>query len=182
MRMMSKTGFLRRFGRDRKGLAATEFAMIAPVMLALYFGITEVSNALLADSKVATLASTAADLIAQDTSVTNAEMNDTMNALNTIMFPFPTAPTKIVISSLIYSSPGQARVGWSNARGGASPRSYNSTVNVPTGLISVGGSVIFAEVTYTYESPVGKILVGPVELTDSFYMRPRRVDVIPPPS
>lgn len=178
MRAMSTIGFLRDFKRDRKGLAAMEFALIAPLMIGLYFGVTEISNALLADSKVATLASSAADLIAQDTSVTNAEMNDTMAALNTIMFPFPTDDTKIVISSLTYSSPGQARVAWSDARGG-SPRNYNSTVNVPTGLIAVGGSVIFAEVEYRYESPVGKLLVGPVTLTDSFYMRPRRVDVIP---
>jgi hypothetical protein len=37
-----------------------------------------------------------------------------------------------------------------------------------------GGSVIYAEVSHDYSSSTGKIIYGTVQLTDEFYLRPRR--------
>jgi hypothetical protein len=33
-----------RFGRDRRGVSAVEFALLAPIMITLYFGCVEVSD------------------------------------------------------------------------------------------------------------------------------------------
>ena len=56
---------LGRFLCDRCGLAAVEFALILPVMLTLYFGGVEVTNMLVANRRVTSVAYTAADLAAQ---------------------------------------------------------------------------------------------------------------------
>ena len=57
---------LKRFRRSRDGMAAAEFAMLLPVLLTLFFGVMEFSLALACRADVANVASTAADLVAQD--------------------------------------------------------------------------------------------------------------------
>ena len=39
---------------------------------------------------------------------------------------------------------------------------------------SPGGSVIMAETSYTYTSPIGQLLSNPITMTSTFYSRPRR--------
>ena len=75
---------------------------------------------------------------------------------------------------LIDAGNGTVKVAWSDAHNG-SPRTGNSIVPIPSGLVTTGGSVIFAEVTYYYSSPTGKLIYGSIPLQDKFYMRPRRV-------
>jgi Flp pilus assembly protein TadG len=159
-------------------MVATEFALIAPVMITMFFAVTELSDGLEAGTKVTSVASTAADLIAQEKSVCNAEMTDVFAALNSIMFPYPTNNMGIRISSLIDGGNGIVRVAWSDAQNMA-PRTVNSTVAVPAGLVTAGGSVIFAEVAYTYNSTTGQYIVGAQTVSDRFYLHPRRVAQIP---
>jgi hypothetical protein len=51
-------------------------------------------------------------------------------------------------------------------------------VTVPSGVISSGGSVILAEVTYPYSSPVSDYITGTVNMSQTFYARPRRSTTI----
>lgn len=159
------------------GMAALEFAIVAPVMISLYFGVTELSDGFTASTKVTSVASTAGDLLAQEKSVCDAEMNDVFVALRSLMYPFPLNQMKIVLSSLIDSGGGTVKVAWSDASN-TSPRAVGSVVSVPAGLVAVGGSVVLAEVTYNYSSPTGHLIYGTVPLTDKFYLHPRRIQQI----
>jgi Flp pilus assembly protein TadG len=158
-------------------MAATEFALITPLMLSLYFGVTELSDGLMAESKVTLLASTAADLVAQDTTITDAEMTSIFNALTEVMYPYSSTSTQVVISSLVYVSSTSAKVAWSDGHN-ASPRAVDSTVSIPSGLVSSGGSVIYAEVKHTYTSPAGELIYGSIDMTETFYLKPRRTSSI----
>lgn len=159
--------------REKKGLAAIEFAFIAPVMISLFFGTVELCNALLCRQKVTNIASTAADLVAQDTQISTAQMSDVFSALNSIIYPYPTGPAKIVISSLVDNGHGAGTVAWSDAQN-TPARAVGSTVNVPAGLITTGGSVILAEISYNYTSASTQFLKTPINMADSFYARPRK--------
>jgi Flp pilus assembly protein TadG len=174
-RSHSATAFLWDFGLSHKGVMATEFALIAPIMISMYFGVTELSDGYTAKGKVTVVASTAADLTAQEAAVCDAEMNDIFAALGAIMFPYPTNNMKIKISSLIDDGNGGVKVAWSDAQN-TTPRVVNSTVSIPSGLVTKGsgGSVIFAEVTYNYSSPAGYLIYGTIPLSDQFYLHPRR--------
>ncbi len=167
---------LRRLGRQTEGMAATEFALIAPLMLTLYFGVTEVADGLMANTKTALVASTAADLAAQNDKLCDSEMTDIFSALNAIMFPYPSSNTSIVISSIVDVGNNRVQVAWSDAQNG-SPRTVGSSVTLPVGLITSGsgGSVILAEVTYQYSSPAGRLIYGTVPMHATFYLHPRRV-------
>jgi Flp pilus assembly protein TadG len=178
--MLTRAGrFISRFARAHGGLAATEFALLLPAMLTLYFGVTEVADGLIANAKTSSLAATAADLAAQNDKLCNSEMDDIFAALNAIMFPYPTANTKVVISSLYDAGSNQIKVGWSDALNGT-PRTVGSVVTIPTGLVTSGSgeSVILAEVTYNYSSPAGELIYGTIQMNDTFYVHPRRVKIV----
>jgi Flp pilus assembly protein TadG len=159
------------------GMAALEFAIVAPVMISLYFGVTELADGFTASTKVTSVASTAGDLLAQEKSVCDAEMNDVFTALRSLMYPFSLNQMQIVLSSLVDAGGGTVKVAWSDASN-TSPRAVGSVVSVPAGLVGLGGSVVLAEVTYNYSSPTGHLIYGSVPLTDKFYLHPRRIQQI----
>ena len=166
---------LRRFWRAKDGLAAVEFGMIAPILAAMFLGSVEVCSALDCQQKVAGMASTAADLVAQETTVSDSDLGNVYSAVNSIVYPFNTNTVKIVITSLTDNGNGGGTVAWSAASGpGATARTAGATVVVPTGVISTGGSVILAEITYPYSSKVADYITGQVNMTQIFYARPRR--------
>ena len=83
----------RLFQRDSRGVSAIEFAFIFPVMITMYMGAVDISQVLTADRKITTLASTAADLVAQAETLTAADLTDIYSAAAEIVAPFPTAGT-----------------------------------------------------------------------------------------
>jgi Flp pilus assembly protein TadG len=159
----------------KSGLAAIEFALLSPVLIALFFGTVELCSALTCHQKVTSLASTAADLVAQESEVTDADMTNIFAALNSIIYPYPSTGAKITISSIISNGSGGWKVAWSDAQNGTA-RAVGSSVTVPTGLVTSGDSVIYAEITYAYGSATSTYITGgTLNMTDTFWARPRKV-------
>lgn len=173
--------WLRKALRAKDGLAAVEFAFLAPVLVVMFLGSIELTDALDCKQKVTGMASTAADLIAQEKQVASTDISNVYSAINSIVYPYPTTGLKIVITSLVDNSAGGGRVAWSCAQN-ATARSVNSNVTVPTGVITTGGSVILVEVTYPYTSTIAKYLTSSTNMTSTFYARPRRSTTITGPS
>lgn len=169
----------RRFVKARRGLAAVEFAFIAPLLITLFFGSVEVVQAVDCRTRVTDMASTTADLVAQSTYVSTADVDNIFGAANAILFPYPTAGTQIVVSSLVDDGHGGAKVAWSQAEN-TSPLQVGSSVTVPDGLIvpGSGGSVILAQIKYVYASPTAGFLKLPIDMQDRFYSKPRRSVVV----
>jgi Flp pilus assembly protein TadG len=165
---------LRRFRSAHGGMAAVEFAMMLPIMLLLVFGAIEVTSGLICKTNVSNTASTAADLVAQESSVGATDMNNVYAALSALTYPFSTTGLKIVITSAIDDGHGGAKVDWSQTNSGTA-RTAGSPVVVPTGLIATGGSVIIAEVTYSYTPPTNWLVKIPISMSNTFYSHPRRV-------
>lgn len=165
----------RKFAHANDGLAAIEFALIAPVMIVMFFGSVEMSAAFDCKSRVGRAAYTSADLIAQSKSVSSSDVTNAFTAANCVLYPFSSVNAHIVVSSLVDDGNGGTKVAWSSAQN-ATPRTVGSTVSPPPNLIvsGSGSSLILAEVTYSYTSPIAYFLKSGISLTDSFYARPRR--------
>jgi Flp pilus assembly protein TadG len=163
---------LNRFARDKKGVAAIEFALIAPVIILIFFGLIELSEGTACRERVEGVASTTSDLVAQTNQISDTGVANVFAAANAIIYPYPTGVT-IVLTSLSDNGPGQGKVLWSDAQNGAA-HTAGSILSVPTGVITTGGTVILSEVTYTYSSPSKFVLGSPVTMSSSFFSRPRR--------
>jgi Flp pilus assembly protein TadG len=187
---------LRTIWTHQGGLAAVEFALILPVMLVLFFGIVETSMALGAKASVTSIAATAADLIAQESTVSSADEQNVFNAASAILYPHPVSSTskgvttsllKIVISSIVYDKDNPAtsgKVAWSDSSTGSGARTVGSTYSYPAdainpgntaNLVDEGGSIILVEVTYNYSSPTAQTVTGSWTMSSSFITRPRQV-------
>ena len=168
---------LRKLARAKGGMAAVEFGFVAPVLIVMLFGAIEVTNALLAKADASNIASTAADLVAQESTISQANINDDFTALNALIYPFPSAGSKIIITSIIDDGHGGGKVGWSVAQN-ATPHTTGQAMTVPAGLITTGGSVIYVEVTYSFTSPLNYLISSPISMQNNFYAKPRRVSQI----
>ncbi|MDP1881421.1 MAG: TadE/TadG family type IV pilus assembly protein, partial [Bradyrhizobium sp.] len=78
---------------DRSGIAATEFAVIVPVMLVMFFGTVEFSSGVAVDRKVTLMARTLSDLTSQSVSVNDTDLTGFFAASKAIMTPYSSAPT-----------------------------------------------------------------------------------------
>lgn len=159
--------------RDEKGISAVEFALILPMMITMYIGAVEFSHALTIDRRVTSVASAAADLVAQSEEVDDGALTDIFTASTSIMMPYNAGPISIVLTSVVADEDNDTTVCWSAAHNGAA-YAEDADYTVPAGLTQPFSSVIVAEVSYTYEPPVGQFLTGGIDMTDTFYLRPRR--------
>ena len=119
MWLRARRSALALFG-DISGLAATEFALVVPVMLVLFFGTDEFASGIAVSRKVTLMARTLSDLTSQNTSVNDTQLTNIRNASVAIMTPYSATPVKSTITDL-YVDPNTlaARVQWSK---GDAPR------------------------------------------------------------
>ena len=162
---------------NEKGISAVEFALIAPLMVLIYFGCIELSLLMRVDRRVTTTASSLGDLTARLVTVDDADMQELYNAAAVTMQPYDASNARMRITSVVDSGDGQTRVEWSDGFNMA-PYTENVLITVPEGLVPSPGSVIVAEVEFEYESTVGFVLDASQTLKDVFYLRPRRVTKI----
>jgi Flp pilus assembly protein TadG len=178
---------LRRFAADQDGVSAVEFAMLLPLLITLYFGSIEITQAVTSDRKMTLVAGTVGDLVARASCVTDAEIGTIFNAAEAVLYPYNTAKMKIVVSSVIIDANKTATVNatafptnaWSQAYNGGSVRSGNVTGEIPEALRSVPGSLIWAEAYYDYTPTIGKFITGTKTLSEKVFLRPRVKDPVP---
>jgi Flp pilus assembly protein TadG len=175
---MSLTCKLRGFTGAKRGLAALEFAIIAPMMIFLLFGSVDLLDVLGANKRAQNAAASLADVVARDTEVSNDEVTGLWSALDVLMFPDDAGDMNVRISSVSIVNSSTARVVWSEGHG-MSPRQVDSTVTLPAQMMTPGSSVIMAETIYDYDAPLGFLYSGTVHMSHDAYRRSRMVDPIP---
>ena len=168
---------LRRLAGERSGLAATEFALLLPLMLGLYLGAVELGNALTINRKVTHVTSSLSDLVTQSRTISNADMKNILDAAASVIVPYSTGLLRIKVSGVSIDSTGKATVTWSDARNDT-PLPKNSTITLPAAVKQPNTFLVTAEVHYSYTPMIGYVLTGTFDLKDQFYLRPRLSDAI----
>lgn len=198
---------LARFRGNESGVAAIEFAFLLPVLILLFFGVVELAMALTCRADVANVASTTADLVAQESTISGADMTNVFAAANAILYPNSIANATITVYSIVdkaqlpkaSGTQSSGAVAWScqktgNATAVTGPvtppaGSNGGDMIAATNLDNNGnpqyggtGSVIVATITYQYTSPTTKVISTPITMTNTFYSKPRRVAQIAAPA
>jgi Flp pilus assembly protein TadG len=164
---------LRRFALDQRGVSAVEFAILLPLMLTMYLGGVEISQAVSADRKTTLVAHTIGDLTAQASNVTSADMTNVLNAGAAVAYPFSSSNLKETVTAVCIDSAGTtATVLWSKTLNGTA-RTGTVTSSIPSALMVANTSLIWGEASYSYKPTIGWTITGTLTLSDKFFLRPR---------
>jgi Flp pilus assembly protein TadG len=162
---------LRRMHMDKKGIAAVEFAILLPVLLAMYFTVVETTEGVTADRKASLLNRTVGDLAAQTTAIDDAERNNIFNAALSVIAPFDAGPAQMSMASVVINAAGVVKVCWSEGKNMAAP----TTITIPTALKVPNTSLIVARSIYPFVPTIGYQMTGTFKLgNDPYYLRPRQ--------
>lgn len=173
------TGRLSRFWRDRRGVSAVEFALIAPLLLLFYFGMAELTEAMMAQRRLSHLTASIGDVVARDTQLSNARRDDVFTAGKVMMAPFPTSTLRMCVYSVVSNAAGKDVVAW--AEPSNSPTNcpkQNDVVDIPVSVLPAGQSVIVSKASYEYDTVFKTVSPETMIFRRTFYLRPRLADQV----
>lgn len=171
---LRKAAFVRSLARglhrDQNGAVLVEFAIILPILVVLFLGLAEFTEAFSVNRKLAGTAGALADLVAQEPSVNDAYLADISSLGQELMKPHNTAPLQLVIVSVVADANNNTTVDWSYPSSayakGAAYALPDDTLTTPN------SSLIIAEASYNFTPTIGHFL-GTFEMSESAYFRPR---------
>lgn len=183
-----------RFAGARAGVAAVEFAFIAPVLLSLYFVTMEVSQAIEVNKKVGRVGSMVADLLTQQQSTSRSEVDAILRIGESILQPYNRSKGAIEVTAIQITDEDNPKVEvvWSRKleNGTTGPgAAKGSTTTVPpmlnirdTFLMRVESKLSYKPVI-TWAADQKKVLglaaaFDGISMAERYYLRPRMSDDI----
>lgn len=185
----------KRLARDSRGVAALEFALIVPLLLALYFVTMEFAQAIEVNKKVGRVGSMVADLITQQQEIHKSELEGIMRLGEATLQPYNRSQADIIITAIEVTDEAtpKVQVVWSrrliNGAFSAGPPKGAAT-EVPPTLKIKGSFLIRAESALAYEPVItwaasAKTTLGlaaafdGISMAETYYLRPRMSTTIP---
>ncbi|KRA66073.1 pilus assembly protein TadE [Caulobacter sp. Root655] len=165
--------------RDRRGVSAVEFALIAPVLLLFYCGMAELTEAMIAQRRLSHLASSIGDVVARSTQLSDDQSADVFKVGAVLMAPFPTTDLHMCIVSVVSDATGRDTVEWSDSSNApADCPAAGAVLDIPVSVLPASHSVIMSKASYDYESPIKLVAPKAIAFKRTFYLRPRLSDKV----
>lgn len=144
-----------RFLNDRRGVAAMEFAMIAPVLIVLYMGSVEIVTGIDVNRKLDRAATTMSALLTQEKDTTTpANIKGIMDIGAAAFLPYTRDTPQITVTAIDVSSDGKkATVAWSFRRVNGIdtiPFTKTSAITLEPSLLIKDSSVIRVDMSIAY--------------------------------
>lgn len=144
--------------RDRRGVGAVEFAILAPILIAVYFTCFELTIGFSFAKRATRAAGTIGDLVAQQKTVTPTFLATTVHAGKSIFVPYDpdrlTTAQKdamtVKITGVTIDASGTAKVLWSWQQKGTAPYAVNAPVTVPKELRVPSTFLVRTELSAAY--------------------------------
>ncbi len=188
------SGRLRRLIVDRRGVAALEFALIAPLLLSMYFLTMEVGQGIEANKKVGRAASMVADLVTQQQTTTKTELNAILNIGSALLQPYNRSKPTIIITAIEVTdeTTPKVKVAWSRkmVNGAYSVDQAAGTITTIPDTLKIKGSFLVRVESSLQYYPVITWAAGDkgtlgltaafdkLEMKETYYLRPRMTQSI----
>jgi Flp pilus assembly protein TadG len=171
----------RRLAMDARGMALVEFAILLPVMLTLFLGGFQLSQASACKRRVTITARTLSDLVSQYQTMTVSDVTAVLNASAQIMAPYDIAPMKSRVSMIKVDNNRAVTVMWSEANNDTALVNGASYAGLPDAMKIANSYYVLGEVTYNYNPPLGRFSY-PMTFTQTLFMVPRKSAYVDCPS
>ena len=144
----------------RDGIAATEFALLLPILVFLFFGMLEASEALTVNRRVSKAVNMMSDLTSQVATISPSEFDNPIDGITQVMSPGTMTGVQMNIVSVVLDSNGDPIVHWSRDQDGLEPYAAGvdyTDLDNPL-VLDAGGSVIVAEITYPHVLSISHLI------------------------
>ncbi len=173
-----------RFIKNQQGLASVEFAFVAPLLIATYFGCVEVSRAYITKNKVETISETVADLVAQGTAIDSAQLADIFSISSKMLTASEEAKFNIAVTAVrTLPAPGggsTTTVQWSESKTGENTRTVGDNyTELPDGIAQNFQTIIVTELFYQHKAMFEFFIKGEKSFDRRFISKPRYSSDIP---
>jgi Flp pilus assembly protein TadG len=158
-----------RFQAEESGSILVEAAMTLPILVVLFVGMVEFTEAYATKGRVANVAATMANLVAQPTTMDTSTLADIVTASKTIMNPYSASPLKVEITNIKVRPDGSPVVDWSTVK------AEGSRIQLPSGLAGPGECVVMVKSTYSYKPVLAMFLKDIIVFKSENYTKPRRI-------
>lgn len=164
--------------RDQRGVAALEFAMLAPVLVIALVGLLAVSQAVRAKMLLTSTASSMASMVAVQRAVTGSSLGtlrDFCNGAQLTMLPYSANALSMAITSYTLQSDLTVHKDWeydSACQATAGSLAGTGTALASPLLAEAGDSVIVVQASYNFTSPYPNFMPS-MALSQIAYARPR---------
>lgn len=165
----------RRWRACRSGVAALEFALVAPILILIFFGVVESADALARNRQVTLAVNTLVDLASQETQLLTSDVDDLFDGVEQIIND-DDAPLTIRLVSVVNDPDGKPIVHWSRNNSGGEPyvKGASFTTLPAATLIDPGSSILVAEISYAYSSKISQLVIPPIDFESAATRWPRR--------
>lgn len=160
---------MRAFLFESSGVAAVEFAFIAPLLMLMTFGTFEISRALMVNKRFQRATAMIGDLVAREKQIGSSptDASTTLGGMlvsaEHVMEPFSATPLQIAITQLRASSTDATvtKVEWAWSYHSAEISNCGVVKSMPDqNMISKGDAAILVEAKYTYTPLLANIVPG----------------------
>ena len=170
--------------RGNQGIAAVEFALSLPLLLALLFGAIEVTRYILITQKIEKASNALSDLVAQSSTMTSSQLSQLITAAGQVMLPYDFQNNGYaVISSVSKSGTAAPVINWQYAGGGNYTQASligisNGTATLPAGFtMEDKENVIIAEIFFSYQPLLSGLIYNSSQLYRYSIYKPRLGDL-----
>jgi Flp pilus assembly protein TadG len=175
----------RRFIASRRGVAAIEFAIIAPMLLVMLIETYDIGNAIAVYMKVRSatfaLASITNTYATGTYGMQTADMSDTMTKVSQVLAPYSSSPGTFTVTQIKATSASNAKVSWSYSLNGTAYTAGTTWTKLPSQLKGASNNscnsypcyLIYAEVSYSYTPFLFSTFMSTFTLGDNIYVTPR---------
>lgn len=173
------------FLKNRRGVAAIEFALITPLLLVFYFFIMELGQGIETSKKVSRVGSMVADLVSQQGRyVETDELDPIMEIGEAILQPYNRSQVDIIITGIEIDKDAVVKVKWSRKMEGGGfgrganegdPTTVPDDLKIPeTFLLRVTAKLNYKPIATGETGTFGLLsTLNNFSMTESYYLRPR---------
>jgi Flp pilus assembly protein TadG len=122
------------FLRDQRGVSAIEFAVVAPVLVIMLLGLSDVAPAVIARYQVNHMTESFGDLAAEYSQMQTSDMANVFSAASDVLAPLSSTTLAVRLTNIYSDGAGHAYVYWSCGEGALPPIDPDGQ---PCGMVSL---------------------------------------------
>ena len=169
-----------RFRHDERGVAAIEFAIIAPIMIGMYFGLAEIASAIGVDRRVSHSTNVAGDLATQTSEIRDGEIEEIVSAALRVLDVPDVSKVAMDMESFILPDAGNSPESRGRIRvntGAGSLGDFDAS-GLDTKILNEDSGVVVTRMSYKYSPLKLRFMKTDITLKETFLLKPRRSNLV----